>query len=426
MAQEEAQESSVPPTAPIPSSMDTELGKLVVEQHLATDNEVDKCLTLQAQQVGTDGEASLADVLVRESVVTESQICRVKKALQASRSSQIPGYQILAKLGSGAMATVFKARQLSLDRIVAIKVLPKKLSENADYVDRFYKEGKAAAKLNHPNIVQAIDVGEAGGYHYFVMEYVEGRTLGDDLAPGKAYGESDAMDVIVQIGRALEHAHEHGFVHRDVKPKNIMLTPNGTAKLADMGLARAMTDVDAAQAEAGKAYGTPYYISPEQIRGEVNIDFRADIYALGATLYHLVTGHVPFEGSTPAAVMHKHLKQALTPPDHINTNLSAGLGEVVEVMMAKDRKRRYGSTRDMLLDLEAVAAGKPPLMARKQFDANLLSGLADVEAEAAPTNAEQFESNDSAGDMNLLLVGLGVGLAVSVLLNLLLVVLLAS
>jgi len=322
------------------------------------------------------------------------------------------------------MATVFKARQLSLDRIVAIKVLPKKLSENADYVDRFYKEGKAAAKLNHPNIVQAIDVGEAGGYHYFVMEYVEGPTLGDDLAPGKVYGEAEAMDVIVQIGRALEHAHEHGFVHRDVKPKNIMLTKGGVAKLADMGLARAMTDVDAAQAEAGKAYGTPYYISPEQIRGEVDIDFRADIYALGATLYHLVTGRVPFEGSTPAAVMHKHLKEPLIPPDHINTGLSAGVGEVVEVMMAKDRNRRYGSTRDMLLDLEAVAAGKPPLMARKQFDANLLGGLAEVEAEAPSADIEARQGAEAARNLNLLLVGLGVGLAVSVLLNLLLVVLL--
>ena len=402
MAQEQPQENSDAPTAPIPNSMDTELGKVVVDQHLATEEEVDKCLeALQARQQAkaeNDSGLTLADVLVSEGVVTASQIGRVKKTIQASRSSQIPGYQILAKLGSGAMATVFKARQLSLDRIVAIKVLPRKLSENAEYVDRFYKEGKAAAKLNHPNIVQAIDVGEAGGYHYFVMEYVEGRTLGDDLEAGKVYQEAEALELIVQIGRALDHAHQHGFVHRDVKPKNIMVTPAGIAKLADMGLARAMSDVDAAQAEAGKAYGTPYYISPEQIRGEVNIDFRADIYALGATLYHLVTGRVPFEGPTPAAVMHKHLKQPLTPPDHVNPSLSAGLGEVVEVMMAKDRRRRYLSTRDMLMDLEAVAAGNPPLMARKQFDTNLLSGLADIEAEAPVAGAEPEASPRSPAE----------------------------
>jgi len=423
MAEEETQQGSDAPTAPIPSSMATELGKVVVEQHLATEEEVDKCLSIQLSEASTDSDLTFSEVLVREGVVTASQMARVKKTIQASRSSQIPGYQILAKLGSGAMATVFKARQLSLDRIVAIKVLPRKLSENAEYVDRFYKEGKAAAKLNHANIVQAIDVGEAGGYHYFVMEYVEGRTLGDDLETGKVYDEAEAMELIVQIGRALEHAHARGFVHRDVKPKNIMVTPAGVAKLADMGLARAMSDVDAAQAEAGKAYGTPYYISPEQIRGEVDIDFRADIYALGATLYHLVTGQVPFEGATPAAVMHKHLKQPLTPPDHVNGSLSAGLGEVVEVMMAKDRSRRYLSTRDMLLDLESVAAGRPPLMARKQFDANLLSGLADVEATAAPEDQAPAETPKN---LHVLLVALGVGLAVSVLLNLLLVVLLVA
>jgi serine/threonine protein kinase len=423
MAQENVQESSEAPTAPIPNSMDTELGKLVVDQHLATDEEVDKCLALQAH---SSDDLTLTDLLVRQGIVTESQMRRVKRTLAASRGSQIPGYQIISKLGSGAMATVFKAKQLSLDRIVAIKVLPKKLSENADYVDRFYKEGKAAARLNHPNIVQAIDVGEAGGYHYFVMEYVEGRTLGDDLESGKVYSEAEALDVIVQIGRALEHAHEHGFVHRDVKPKNIMMTRNGVAKLADMGLARAMADVEAAEAEAGKAYGTPYYISPEQIRGEVNIDFRADIYALGATLYHLVTGRVPFEGPTPAAVMHKHLKEALVPPDHINTSLSSGVGEVVEVMMAKDRNRRYASTKDMLMDLEAVAAGQPPLMVRKQFDANLLSRLADVEAEAPAAQVQTAAGQDAARNLSLLLVGLGVGLAVSVLLNLLLVVLLVA
>jgi len=403
------------------SSIDTELGRLVVEQRLATQGEVDHCRSLQAQD---SGETTLAAILVNEGIVTERQIARVKTTIEASRGQQIPGYQILAKLGAGAMATVFKARQLSLDRIVAVKVLPRKLSENLEYVERFYKEGKAAAKLNHPNIVQAIDVGEAGGYHYFVMEYVEGHTLGEELAEGKVFSEAEALRIILQIGRALEHAHRQGFMHRDVKPKNIMMTNEGVAKLADMGLARAASDVEAAQAEAGKAYGTPYYISPEQIRGEVDIDFRADIYSLGATLYHLVTGRVPFQAPTPAAVMHKHLKEPLVPPDHVNTNLSAGLGEVVEVMMAKDRNRRYASTSDMLMDLEAIAAGKPPLQARKQFDAGALTGLVDEAAEVGrPAAAPEARK---AAESRMLLVVLVVGLAVSLLVNLLLIVILAS
>jgi serine/threonine-protein kinase len=275
------------------------------------------------------------------------------------------------------MATVFKARQLSLDRTVAIKVLPKKLGENPEFVQRFYKEGRAAARLNHNNIVQAIDVGEAGGYHYFVMEYIDGKTVFDDLAANKLYTEQEALDIIVQVARALDHATERGFVHRDVKPKNIMLTKGGVAKLADMGLARETGDMKAAMEEAGRAYGTPYYISPEQIRGEMNIDFRADMYSLGATLYHMVTGKLPFEGTTPAAVMHKHLKEELVPPDHIVPTLSSGIGVVIERMMAKKRADRYSSMGDLLKDLEAIYRGEPPLQAKLEYDDNLLQGLAE-------------------------------------------------
>ena len=392
--------------------MDTELGRLLVEQRLATSDEVKNCMSLRS----TEGEGSdLTAIMVAQGVVTASQIERAKQTIEASGNQQIPGYRIISKLGAGAMATVFKAKQLSLDRVVAIKVLPKRLSENVEYVERFYKEGKAAAKLNHANIVQAIDVGEASGYHYFVMEYVEGDTLHELLAEKKVLPEADALGYIIQIARALEHAHHQGLIHRDVKLKNIMLTPDRVAKLADMGLAREAGDAAAAEAEAGRAYGTPYYISPEQIRGEVDIDFRADIYSLGATLYHLVTGRVPFNGETPAAVMHKHLKEPLTPPDHINTGLSAGLGEVVEVMMAKDRRYRYASTTDLLMDLEAIAAGQAPLLARKQIDSGLLSGLAGEGADRAQEDV--YVSREQSPNVMIVIIALAAALAISLIVN---------
>lgn len=394
------------------SSMDTELARLVVDRQLATLEEIE-----QARHAQTDSGQTLAEVLIRTQVVTRGQIERVKKQIQESQDRQIPGYRIVSKLGSGAMATVYKAIHLKLDRPVAIKVLTRKLSENAEYVNLFYKEGKAAAKLNHPNIVQAYDVGEAGGLYYFVMEYVEGTTLYDEIQSSKVFTEKDALRVIIQIAKALKHAHEAGFIHRDVKPKNIMIAKDGTAKLADMGLARSAKDVEAAQAEAGRAFGTPYYISPEQIRGEVNIDFRADIYSLGATLYHLVTGRVPFEAATPVAVMHKHLKEPLVPPDHINTSLSAGLGEVVEVMMAKDRNRRYASTADLLVDLEAIAAGDAPLQARKQIGAEVLSGLAQ-----GSSQAQALPEAPPPGRQTYILFILAAALAVSVLINIVLLV----
>src|SRR6185436_19766191 len=182
--------------------------------------------------------------------------------------------------------------------------------------------------------------------------------------------------VTIQIGEALAHAHRRGLIHRDVKPKNILLTPQGIAKLTDLGLAREKDDKDAAESEAGKAYGTPYYISPEQIRGEVDIDFRADIYSLGATMYHLVTGNPPFDGDTPSAVMHKHLKQPLTPPDHINTALSAGIGEIIELAMAKNRDERYHGTEEMLEDLKLVRAGEAPIHARRNVN---IEAITDIE-----------------------------------------------
>ena len=411
------------------SSLDTEVGKVVVDMGLATRTEIDFCRE-QQKQSSDPNQRSLADLLVDNQFITANQAKRIRKQLDERKGSQIPGYQLISKLGKGAMATVYKARQMSLDRIVAVKVLPKKLSENPEFVERFYKEGKAAARLSHNNIVQAIDVGCAPeGYHYFVMEYVEGLTLYDIRQPppvgeGRNFAEAEALDVTVQMADALAHAHERGLIHRDVKPKNILLTQHGVAKLTDLGLARATDDKEAAESEAGKAYGTPYYISPEQIRGDVDIDFRADIYSLGATMYHLVTGKPPFDGETPSAVMHKHLKQPLTPADHINTALSAGVGEIIDVAMAKDRDDRYQSTEDMLEDLNAVRRGEPPTHARRAVH---LDGLEKLEetgktVDIAPTpSATAF----AAWTNPMTLAVLGVA-GVSVLANIILLVMYLS
>jgi serine/threonine-protein kinase len=325
--------------------------------------------------------------------ITRTQAERLKKGIKESKDAahQIPGYKILGKLGAGAMAIVYKARQLSLNRTVAIKILPKRFSENPEYVERFYKEGQAAGKLNHQNIVQAIDVGEAGGYHYFVMEYVEGKTISDDLVAGNIFEESEALDIIIQVAKALAHAHACSLIHRDVKPKNIMINTNGTVKLADMGLARATTDIEAAQSEAGKAYGTPYYIAPEQIRGKIDIDGRADIYGLGATLYHMVTGRVPFMAEDSADVMRKHLREKLIPPDHINTALSAGVSEVIEIMMAKQKEDRYSNVEELLLDLEALRKGEPPLQAHKRFDVSMFEQF--EEGDAIEETEEAYEGD---------------------------------
>ncbi|MEQ9460069.1 MAG: serine/threonine-protein kinase [Phycisphaeraceae bacterium] len=404
------------------ANIDSMVGRLVVEKGLASSADVQKCIEMQrAANDGSDPRhASLAHFLVSEGVVTKRQIERLRPMLEESKSDQqIPGYELLGRLGAGAMATVYKARQLSLDRLVAIKVLPRKHTNNPQFVERFYAEGRAAAKLNNPNIVQAIDVGKAGEYHYFVMEYVEGSTVYDELTDKGNISEENALPIALAVAKALEHAHEAGFIHRDVKPKNIMLTPDGKVKLADMGLARAVSDREAAEAEAGKAYGTPYYISPEQIRGERDVDFRADIYGFGATLYHMVTGQVPFDGPNPSAVMHQHLKAELVPPDHLNPRISTGLGEIIEVCMAKDPNKRYATTKDLLDDLTAISKGEPPLHARKLFDMSSLSVLAGKAIEPSQL-VELNEASKNTMTPVLLLAAIGWAVAGGLLLALLL------
>src|SRR3990167_6574251 len=237
---------------------DSQFARLVVERKLCTANELELVRAEHKAMVEKGRGTALVDLLLQHGYITHSQIKRLNMAMDEDSmyrpAQQIPGFQVLSKVGQGAMAVVFQSTQLSLDRIVAIKVLPKRLSENPEFVDRFYREGRAAARLNHNNIVQAIDVGEAGGYHYFVMEYIDGKTVYDDLAAHRVYSEKESLRIIIQMARALEHASVRGFVHRDVKPKNIMLTKDAVAKLADMGLARETADMKAAMAEVGRAY----------------------------------------------------------------------------------------------------------------------------------------------------------------------------
>src|SRR6476661_2478724 len=207
----------------ISANLDTEVGKVVVDMGLATRTEIEFCRE-QQKQSSDPNQRSLADLLVDHQFITTNQAKRIRKQLDERRGSQIPGYQLISKLGKGAMATVYKARQISLDRIVAVKVLPRRSSDNPEFVERFYKEGRAAARLSHNNIVQAIDVGSSpDGYHFFVMEYVEGKTLYDIMQEGHKFDEDEALDVAIQITDALAHAHERNLIHRDVKPKNILL-----------------------------------------------------------------------------------------------------------------------------------------------------------------------------------------------------------
>jgi tRNA A-37 threonylcarbamoyl transferase component Bud32 len=396
------------------TGFDTLLGRVLIERGFVSDEELQECLAKLASQGAPGG---LPQALVSERLVTERQLQRLRSEMETDRASQhIPGYRIIKKLGAGAMATVYLAKQVSLDRLVAIKLLPRKFSADAKFIERFYKEGRAAARFNDQNIVGAYDVGQAGDQHYFVMEYVDGETVHDRVAKNGRLTEADAIGIVRQVASALKHAHAQGFIHRDIKPKNIMLSKAGVAKLADLGLARAVSDREAAEAEAGKAYGTPYYISPEQIRGRVDIGPAADLYGLGATFYHMVTGRVPFAGKTPNEVMNKHLKAPLTPPDHVNPQLTPGTAQIIEMLLAKDPADRYRDAGQLLEDLDHAARGESPEHARGTTD---LAAVAATIAAAPPIEPTEIARVSSGGGGKAALVA---ALAASVLINLILLI----
>jgi len=269
----------------------------------------------------------------------------------------IAGYEIIRKLGTGAMGSVFLARQVSLDRTVALKILPKSMVRDKEFEERFIREARATAKLSHENIVHGIDAGRSGDVLYFAMEYVDGKSVRDIIRETGRLEEKQAVDIGLQMARALEHAGRSGLIHRDIKPDNILIGPGGVAKLCDLGLAKAEKG-DASLTQDGFVVGTPHYIAPEQARGEPDLDARVDIYALGSTLYMMVTGQVPFDGPTSAIVMARHITDPFPDPRKIVPSLSAGLVTVMHRMVEKDKNDRYADATALREDLEALAEGR--------------------------------------------------------------------
>jgi eukaryotic-like serine/threonine-protein kinase len=277
----------------------------------------------------------------------------------------VPGYRTDTVLGYGGMGTVYLAKQLSLDRPVALKVMSKRWSNDPIFVARFTREAYAAAQMNHPNVVQIYDIGEVDGHRYFSMEYVPGRSLADHIKiEGKLDPES-AVGFVLQAARGLNHAHERGMIHRDVKPDNLLLNDQGIVKVADLGLvktpwmSRQADDLDKGlhtippeMTGARMALGTPAYMAPEQCRDATNVDHRADIYSLGCTLYVLVTGRPPFDGKTAVELMTKHAYEELIPPEMVVSRVPKELSGVILKMMAKNREERFASMNDVIRTLE--------------------------------------------------------------------------
>src|SRR4051812_4994294 len=260
---------------------------------------------------------------------------------------------IVRKLGAGGMADVYLAEDQELGRRIAIKILNDRHANDEQFIERFRREAKNAAALNHPNIVSIYDRGEAEHTYYIAMEFLDGRTLkelvvGRGPAPVKV-----AVEYARQILSALRFAHRHGIVHRDIKPHNVLVDREGRVKVTDFGIARAGTSQ---MTEAGSIVGTAQYLSPEQARG-TEVDQRSDLYSLGVVLYELLTGQTPFDGDTPVEIAMKHLSAAPRPPSQIRHDVPHDLDTVVTRALAKDPAARYQSADEMEADLERLLRG---------------------------------------------------------------------
>ncbi len=268
------------------------------------------------------------------------------------------GFRIMRVLGAGSVGVVFLAEQVALERLVALKVLRCARAADPEYLKRFHREALVVARLIHPNAVQVHDVGRAGGYHYMALEYIDGESLAERLERQSQLFWRTALDVVSQAAASLEQAHGMGIVHRDIKPENLMIDRSGCVKVTDFGIAR-LAD-DPARTADGLILGTPLYMSPEQGQGDP-AGPAADLYSLGATLYHMLVGYPPFVGLSTLAVMHRHLTERPRPPAEREPSVPAAVSDLTLRLLEKDPAARPASARALIEEIAAILSTVRPV-----------------------------------------------------------------
>src|ERR1700685_3956159 len=271
-------------------------------------------------------------------------------------------YELDGVVGRGGMAEVYRARDLRLDRIVAIKTLRTDLARDQTFQARFRREAQSAASLNNPSIVAVYDTGEDMStgvpVPFIVMEYVDGKTVRELLNDGHRLLPERILEIISGVLRALEYSHQAGIVHRDIKPGNVMVTRNGDVKVMDFGIARAMSDAQSTMTQTAQVIGTAQYLSPEQARGD-RVDARSDLYSAGCLLYELLTGRPPFTGASPGALAYPHVRENPIPPSRVDPEIPGWADAIVLKAMAKDPGDRYQSADEMSNDIQRALQGMP-------------------------------------------------------------------
>jgi len=333
--------------------------ELALKREILTQEQVDEILTVQKKLAEMGRAEPVADLLVKKNILpaVDADAIRAKVSPKGGRQ-QIKGYRLIERLGRGGMGSVYKAVQISMGRTVALKVLKPSLVKDDQSTSRLRREAQLVGQMRHTNIVQGLDFGVSNGFHYFAMEYVEGQSAKELIEADGPIKESTALRIVTQVAKALEHAHQEGVVHRDVKPGNILIAKDGTAMLADYGLAKGPLE-DGELTRSGVTVGTPQYISPEQARGPSDVDIRTDIYSLGATFYHMLTGRPPYEGDTLAHLIQQVLYEPCAPVRSLRRDVSPSVAFLVAKMMARKPAHRYQSPKALLKDLKAIEDGRP-------------------------------------------------------------------
>jgi len=380
--------------------------RMALLERLASPSQIQKAMTMLRRIAEAGGAPPpIGEVLIGEKLITEEQhqqlATRLAEANAAITEEQaglhevprrVGRYELLERIGRGGMGAVYRARQLNMDRVVALKVLAPHLTRDAKYIKQFIREARAAGQINHANIVAVHEVGEADGHFFICMEHVEGRPLSRELLARGRLPALEVLDYAAQVASALAAAEKAGIVHRDIKPDNLIRTPRGQIKVTDLGLAKRLSDATSA-GQTGWACGTPYYMSPEQARDSRKVDTRSDIYSLGATLYHLVTGKLPFEGDSSVEVLMRAATDRLVPPAILSPEVPQALSDLIERMMAREPEDRPQSAAGLLSELSAV---------RQEVEA---LGSGRGRSRRAPRAAKPPRPPGGAGPMSLVLAG---------------------
>jgi hypothetical protein len=293
---------------------------------------------------------SLAEILERDGVVSRADLEKAGK--DPLEGLQLSGFLVERKLGEGGMGAVYRAKQVSLGRPVALKVLAPRYAKESEFVARFEREARAAARLHHPHVVQPLEIGAEKGYHFYAMEFCEGGSVASRIDKEGPFSEREALEVIRAIGQALAYAAELDMIHRDIKPDNILFTRTGVPKLADLGLAKERGDTGLTQ--TGMILGTPNYMSPEQATGKKDLDIRTDIYALGIALFEMLTGTVPFKSDSALVVLNMHMNEPLPDPRKLRPDISDGTLALLKKMTAKSRERRHPGAKELVAECEKL------------------------------------------------------------------------